>query len=139
MYNAFELLSFYDLPDLGQSSRVMVDPPLDFPVTSFRLAYVPTTLYAYPFPSSSKIINNQRHFMQNLYPYKLSNPQAVGYAIASLISVLASVPKPTLSSKLPLLPQFLGCLFKKAPTAPRYPSCLKKYAFFSPLLQNLIA
>lgn len=38
-----------------------------------------------------------------------------------------------------LLPQFGGCLFKKAPTAPRYPSCLKKYAFFPPLDQNLIA
>ena len=32
---------------------------------------------------------------------------------------LASVPKAALSSKLPRLPQFLGCLLRKAPTAPR--------------------
>ena len=42
-------------------------------------------------------------------------------------------------SKLFLLPQFRGCLFKNAPTAPRYPSCLRKYACFVPLDQNRIA
>ena len=50
-----------------------------------------------------------------------------------------SIPIDPLSSKLPRRPQFLGCLFRNAPTAPRYPSCRRKYAFFSPLLQNLIA
>ena len=43
------------------------------------------------------------------------------------------------TSALPFLPQFAGCLFKKAPTAPRYPSCLRKKACLAPLLQNLMA
>ena len=43
------------------------------------------------------------------------------------------------SSKLLLLPQFLGCLFKNAPTAPKYPSCLRKYACFVPFDQKRIA
>ena len=43
------------------------------------------------------------------------------------------------SSILFRLPQFLGCLFRNAPTEPKYPSCLRKYACFSPFDQNLIA